>query len=125
MTVTQARKTANGAKPRAKAAPKSAARRPAARSRSHSTEIPGWAATIASVVGVGVAVGVGLYATRRQWLPAAEQWGESLNGKVNDLRDKYGHHASNDHRDDDIDADEWDDDIGLSDASYPASRPAA
>ena len=122
MTTTQNRKTSNGAKSSAKTAPRSANRQPSRNARSRRPEVPGWAATIASVVGVGVAVGVGLYATRRQWLPTAESWGEDLNDRFTDLREKYSGQASNDHQDA---QDDWDDEVGLSEAAYPAARPAA
>lgn len=120
MTAQQTRKSASHNKSAAKPA-----RRPTRRtdSRSHLPEVPGWTATIASVVGVGVAVGVGLYATRRQWLPKAEAWGEDLNERFGDLKEKYSGQAHNDHEDDG--AEDWDDDTGLSDASYPVARPAA
>jgi hypothetical protein len=56
---------------------------------------PYWATTVASLVGVGVALGFGLFATRRRWMPYAEDWNEYLH-------DQWDYHArdENDDRDD-------------------------
>lgn len=91
-SATQSRKASNGSarKPAA-----SKARKPAA--RSSQSAIPSWTATVASIIGAGVAVGVGLCATRRQWLPKAEQWSEDLNHRFHDLRDRYSSTANDDH----------------------------
>jgi hypothetical protein len=63
-------------------------------------DMPAWATTLASVVGVGVAVGVGLFATRRQWLPQAEEWGDQLQERFgrgqNDDDEFYGEDDSDD-----------------------------
>lgn len=131
-TAQQTHKKPDSAKPAVRSGARRTASKPTRRSttrnHNHMPEIPGWAATIASMVGVGVAVGVGLYATRRQWLPKAESWGEELNDRFTDLRDKYRGHASNDHDDYDFadDADgNWNSETELSDAHYPAACPAA
>lgn len=104
-----------------KTASASKARRPGNRSRSAHGRTPdmGWAATVASVIGVGVAVGVGLFATRRQWLPKAEEWGGQI-------ADRFAHGADDDdlhEYDADLDAmadrddDDWDGKVSR--AAYP------
>lgn len=90
-------------------------------------EIPGWLAATMSVVGVGVAVGAGLYATRKQWLPAAQDWRDNFSAAfADDETDPQnfdqtrnaGAGAMRDHPGDD-----WDDLDDISDASFPASDP--
>lgn len=114
-------KTKNGSTSRStarKSAPRStASRRPTSRrsARSRISEMPGWAATIASVVGVGVAVGVGLFATRHQWLPKAEEWGDQL-------ASRFRHQNDDDDYDADLDGmadedEEWDGKVSR--AAYP------
>lgn len=80
--------------------------------------VPAWAATIASIVGVGVAVGAGLYATRRQWLPQAERWGDQIASRfrTEDEDDFYGDSIA-DRDDDEI----WEEDENakVSRAAYP------
>lgn len=123
VTSAQRKKSSNGAAGARKASPSSTARKPMRRSAE--SGIPGWTATVASIVGAGIAVGVGLYATRRQWLPKAGQWGEDLNDRFHDLRDRY---ASND-----IDDDKWsdeqdfraDDTIGEAEPTFPDAKSAA
>jgi hypothetical protein len=90
-------------------------------------EVPVWLATVMSVVGVGVAVGAGLYATRKQWLPTAHDWKDNFSAAfANDETDAQnfdqtrnaGTEAMRDHPGDD-----WDDVDDISDASFPASDP--
>lgn len=96
----------------------------AIRNRAH--DVPTWVATLASVVGVGVAVGAGLFATRNQWMPKAREWADDFNAAYADDetdRDNFdqtrgaGRDAMRD------DPGEWDDIDDLSDASFPASDP--
>ncbi len=91
------------------------------------SSIPPWATTVASVVGVGVAVGAGLFATRRQWMPQAER----LTGQIAArFRSEDNSRDSDDFYADGIaDQDErWNEDEGFAEASfpdrdiYPASR---
>lgn len=127
-------KTANNRKA-AKAANGSAASRTAAQrrngarrtSRTGMPEVPGWLAAMMSVVGVGVAVGAGLYATRRQWLPTAQGWKDDFSAAfANDETDYHnfdqtrnaGAGSMRDHPGED-----WDDVDDISDASFPASDP--
>lgn len=65
-------------------------------------DVPTWATALASVVSVGVAVGVGLFATRKQWLPQAEEWGEQLQEK---FQDRFGRAQNDDDRF--ADDDDW------------------
>jgi hypothetical protein len=53
---------------------------------------PYWATTVASLVGVGVALGFGLFATRHRWMPYADDWNEYLH-------DQWDHHARNENDD--------------------------
>lgn len=81
------------------------------------SSIPAWTATIASIVGVGVAVGAGLYATRRQWLPQAERWGDQISSRFrNDGSDEDFYGDSLADRDDD--GRDWEDDK-ISRGAYP------
>lgn len=91
------------------------------------SELPSWLAAAVSVIGVGVAVGAGLYATRRQWMPKAENWRDDFSAAFADDETDHenfdqtrgaGVHAMRDHPGDD-----WDDVDHMSDASFPASDP--
>ena len=91
------------------------------------SSIPPWTTTVASVVGVGVAVGAGLFATRRQWMPQAER----LTGQIAARSRNEGNSRDSDdfYADRIADQDErWNEDEGFADASfpdrdiYPASR---
>lgn len=95
--------------------------------KARSAEVPSWVTAVVSAVGVGVAVGAGLYATRHQWLSKASQWKDDFsaafaddetdmenfdqtrNAGVNSMRDHPG--------------DDWEDIDDMSDASFPASDP--
>lgn len=90
-------------------------------------EVPSWLGAVISVVGVGVAVGAGLYATRKQWLPKADEWREQFSAAFADDETDYenfdqtrhaGKSAMRDHP-----GDEWGDIDDMSDASFPASDP--
>lgn len=91
------------------------------------TEVPSWLATTMSVIGVGVAVGAGLYATRHQWMPKAEGWRDEFSAAFAEDETDYenfdqtrsaGIDAMRDHPGED-----WEDVDDMSDASFPASDP--
>ncbi|MGB5076105.1 MAG: hypothetical protein WBO17_01330 [Sphingorhabdus sp.] len=122
-------KTGNGS------SPKSASKKPvgvqAKRKTAASTrrlpEIPSWLATVMSVVGVGVAVGAGLYATRNQWMSKAEEWRNDFSAAFAD--DETDHenfdqtrNAGPDSMRDDP-GNDWGTVDDMSDASFPASDP--
>lgn len=95
--------------------------------RNRVNDIPSWVSTLASVVGVGVAVGAGLFATRNQWLPRARDWADDFNAAyADDETDgenfSQTRHAGRDSMRDDP-GEEWDDIDDISDASFPASDP--
>lgn len=105
-TASRSAKTSNGRTPRASDG----------RFKGNSA-IPGWAATVASVVGVGVAIGAGLFATRRQWMPQAERWGDQIATRFRHEEDEnefYGDSIAD--RDDE---ENWDDTEKVSRAAYP------
>lgn len=91
------------------------------------TETPSWLTTAVSILGVGVAVGAGLYATRKQWMAKAEEWREDFAAAFADDETDYenfdqtrnaGADSMRDHPGDD-----WEDIDDMSDASFPASDP--
>ncbi|HEV7234305.1 MAG TPA: hypothetical protein VGN36_08660 [Sphingorhabdus sp.] len=91
------------------------------------SDLPGWLTAAVSVVGVGVAVGAGLYATRRQWMSKAQEWRDEFSAAFADDETDYenfdqtrnaGTDAMRDHPGDD-----WEDIDDMSDASFPASDP--
>lgn len=93
----------------------------------HIPQVPSWLATVASVVGVGVAVGAGLYATRRQWMSKAEEWRDNFSAAFADEETDYENfdqtrHAGRDSMRDDP-GNDWGDIDDMSDASFPASDP--
>ncbi len=76
---------------------------------------------------MGVAVGVGLYATRKQWMPNADAWTNDFSAAFADDETDYenfdqtrhaGRSSMRDAQDDD-----WEDIDDMSDASFPASDP--
>ena len=90
-------------------------------------EVPSWLGAVISAVGVGVAVGAGLYATRKQWLPKADEWRDEFSAAFADDETDHenfdqtrhaGTSAMRDHP-----GDEWEDIDDMSDASFPASDP--
>ena len=93
----------------------------------HIPQVPSWIATVASVVGVGVAVGAGLYATRRQWMSKAEEWRDNFSAAFADDETDYENFDQTRHagrvsmRDDP--GDDWEGIDDMSDASFPASDP--
>lgn len=89
--------------------------------------LPSWFGTVASVVGAVVAVGAGLYATRNQWLPKAEEWknefsaafaSDEIDQENFDQARPAGAEFMRDNPGDD-----WGDVDDMSDASFPASDP--
>ena len=90
-------------------------------------EVPSWATTVASIVGVSAAIGIGLFATRKQWLPQAERWAEGFSAAhADDETDPENfdqtRHAGRDSMRDDP-GEDWEDVDESSDASFPASDP--
>jgi hypothetical protein len=77
---TNSRKSAAGSRSTANRRGASDTRPPSQRGRQDGRQNTGpyWATTVASLVGVGVALGFGLFATRRRWMPYAEDWNEYL-----------------------------------------------
>ncbi len=112
---------------RPKAAAKSTKSR-AARSNGQSRpQLPSWFGAVASVVGAVVAVGAGLYATRKQWLPKADEWKNDFSAAfAHDETDRENfdqtRHAGTEFMRDHP-GDDWEDIDDMSDASFPASDP--
>ena len=95
--------------------------------KQNGAELPGWLTAAVSVIGVGVAVGAGLYATRHQWMQKAEGWRDEFSAAFADDETDYenfdqtrnaGADAMRDHPGDD-----WENIDDMSDASVPASDP--
>jgi hypothetical protein len=126
---TKASNAAKGRKSsqRANSSNSRAQRRAGNNNRRAMPEVPTWLATVMSIVGVGVAVGAGLYASRRQWMPTARDWRDNFSGAFADDETDYdnfdqtrnaGPDSMRDHPGDD-----WDDVDDMADASFPASDP--
>lgn len=121
--------TSHGAR---KSSPKSAKATPGRKNNGRfrkqgGSEMPSWLTAAVSVIGVGVAVGAGLYATRHQWMAKAEGWRDEFSAAFADDETDYdnfdqtrnaGIDAMRDHPGDD-----WEDIDEMSDASFPASDP--
>lgn len=95
--------------------------------KQRAVETPSWLTTAVSVLGVGVAIGAGLYATRKQWMAKAEEWRDDFSAAFAEDETDYenfdqtrsaGADAMRDHPGDD-----WEDIDEMSDASFPASDP--
>jgi hypothetical protein len=91
------------------------------------SDMPSWLAPVMSVLGVGVAVGAGLYATRHQWLPKTGARKDDFAAAFADNETDYENfdqtrQAGTDSMRDDQ-ADDWNDIDDMSDASFPASDP--
>ena len=67
--------------------------------------VPSWATMVASLVGVGVALGFGLFATRSRWMPYAEDVNERLHDRW-EHRGDHDRHYGIEHDADDFDADD-------------------
>ena len=89
--------------------------------------MPTWLTAVVSAVGIGVAVGVGLYATRHQWLSKANDWKDDFSAAFADDETDVenfdqtrnaGADSMRDHP-----GEEWEDVDDMSDASFPASDP--
>lgn len=95
--------------------------------RNRVSDVPTWVSTLASVVGVGVAVGAGLFATRNQWIPKARDWADDFSAAFADDEtdadnfDQTRHAGRESMRDDP--GEDWDDIDEIADASFPASDP--
>lgn len=95
--------------------------------RKPATEMPPWLGAVISAVGVGVAVGAGLYATRHQWMPKAGAWKDDFSAAFADDETDYENfdqtrHAGLDSMRDHP-GDDWSEVDDMSDASFPASDP--
>lgn len=131
-TVNTKDKNTNGtshvhAKQSGKNAPKSNQPRKGRGNRKDTPEVPAWLGTVMSVVGVGVAVGAGLYATRHQWMPKASAWKDDFSAAFADDETDYENfdqtrHAGLDAMRDNP-GDDWSEIDDMSDASFPASDP--
>jgi len=102
------------------------ARKPRA-NRKPGSEMPSWLGAVISAVGVGVAVGAGLYATRHQWMPKAGAWKDDFSAAFADDETDYENfdqtrHAGLDSMRDHP-GDDWSEVDDMSDASFPASDP--
>lgn len=95
--------------------------------KQRTTNMPSWLTAAVSILGVGVAVGAGLYATRKQWMAKAEEWRDDFSAAFADDETDYenfdqtrnaGADSMRDHPGDD-----WEDVDDMSDASFPASDP--
>jgi len=96
-------------------------------SRSSAYAVPSWLGAVASVIGVGVAIGAGLYATRDQWMPKADKWKEDFSAAFADDEtdsenfDQTRHAGADSMRD--HPGKNWNRVDDMSDASFPASDP--
>jgi hypothetical protein len=95
--------------------------------RKKSQDMPPWLGTVMSVIGMGVAVGVGLYATRKQWMPNADAWTNDYSAAFADDETDYENFDQTRHAGTpsmrDVQDDDWSDIDDMSDASFPASDP--
>lgn len=95
--------------------------------KARSAETPTWLTAVVSAVGIGVAVGAGLYATRHQWLSKANEWKDDFSAAFAD--DETDVENFDQTRNAGIDSmrdhpgDDWEDIDDMSDASFPASDP--
>ncbi len=110
-----------------KATGKAAKPRKPRANRKPATEMPSWLGAVISAVGVGVAVGAGLYATRHQWMPKAGAWKDDFSAAFADDETDYENfdqtrHAGLDSMRDHP-GDDWSEVDDMSDASFPASDP--
>lgn len=88
---------------------------------------PSWLSAVISAVGVGIAVGAGLYATRKQWMPMTEGWRDEFAAAFADDETDYENFDQTRHAGTssmrDYPGDDWEDIDDMSDASFPASDP--
>ena len=125
-TATQ-QKTDTPTKANAKRLNGGAVRKAPSRAKQRGQDTPPWLTAAVSIIGVGVAVGAGLYATRKQWMSIAEEWRADFSAAFADDETDYenfdqtrnaGADSMRDHPGDD-----WEDIDDMSDASFPASDP--
>lgn len=102
-------------------------RKAPSKTKARAQDTPPWLTAVVSILGVGVAVGAGLYATRKQWMSKAEEWRDDFSAAFADDETDYenfdqtrnaGADSMRDHPGDD-----WEDIDDMSDASFPASDP--
>jgi hypothetical protein len=119
--------TRASAKPAGKSSPRPTQARKGQGSRSSAYAVPSWLGAVASVIGVGVAIGAGLYATRDQWMPKADKWKEDFSAAFADDEtdsenfDQTRHAGADSMRD--HPGKNWNRVDDMSDASFPASDP--
>ena len=124
-TATHKSKSSQASRPKTGA--KSAKSRGGRPKGQRTSRLPSWFGTVASLVGAVVAVGAGLYATRNQWLPKAEEWKNEFSAAfANDETDQENFDQTRPAgakfmRDNP--GDDWGDVDDMSDASFPASDP--
>jgi hypothetical protein len=87
-----------GGKRSGRSARSDGASRARARARKAVDQMPGWASSLGPVIGMG------LFATRRQWLPHAEQWEEQLRDRFARFREGNETYDFDDLDDDEDDA---------------------
>jgi hypothetical protein len=115
------------AKPAARSNPRSIQARKTQGNRSSAYAVPSWLGALVSVMGVGVAIGAGLYATRHQWLPKADKWKDDFSAAFADDEtdsenfDQTRNAGADSMRDDP--GKRWNKVDDMSDASFPASDP--
>jgi hypothetical protein len=96
-------------------------------SRLSAYAVPSWLGAVASVIGVGVAIGAGLYATRDQWMSKADKWKDDFSAAFADDEtdsenfDQTRHAGADSMRD--HPGKNWNKVDEMSDASFPASDP--
>lgn len=97
-------------------------RRSGGNSSSYTNLIPYLSSTAASLIGAGIAIGIGLFATRRQWMPYTEEFNDYLHDRWENLSS-----SSDDDFDDDDDFDRWPAGEEPAPATFPGDgiRPAA
>ena len=116
-----------GGKQGGKPSPKVAQARKPRLNRKPTSDVPSWLGAVISAVGIGVAVGAALYATRHQWMPKTSEWKGDFSAAFADDETDYENfdqtrHAGADSMRDYPGAD-WSDVDEMSDASFPASDP--
>jgi hypothetical protein len=89
--------------------------------------VPSWLGALAAVIGVGVAIGAGLYATRHQWMSEADKWKNDFSAAFADDETDYENFDQTRHAGADSMRDHpgknWNKVDDMSDASFPASDP--
>lgn len=119
--------TRASAKSAGKSSPRPMQARKGQGGRSSAYAVPSWLGAVVSVIGVGVAIGAGLYATRDQWMPKADKWKEDFSAAFADDEtdsenfDQTRHAGADSMRD--HPGKNWNRVDDMSDASFPASDP--